>query len=131
MRLDQGRFELGHEAILPHDELRAAFVLALALVQHRGDLFEVADRLVQWSRSGAVGDCRAGGEGPEEQAVSGDALDREEEVRLERDLRVRRVGSTALQVSTLKVRWTVSAKTNGTTHLEPALDALLLTRREG
>lgn len=113
MRLDERRFELGDEAILPHDELCAPFVLALALVEGDGDGVHLSDGLrddwmrreerVWRERKRRDIDCGvdrcwgAGQEGLKQEAVARDALDREEEVRLERDLRVRRVRSTALQ----------------------------------
>lgn len=45
MRLNQGRLELGDEPVLPHDELGAPFILALALVEHERDFFKIANGL--------------------------------------------------------------------------------------
>lgn len=108
MRLHERALEPRREPVLPHDELRTPLVLALALVERDGDLVHLLHRLgdlgVRVEQGGErrrVGRDRrrrrARQERLEEEPVPRDALDREEEVRLERDLRVRRVGSGALQ----------------------------------
>jgi len=108
VRLHERALEPRREPVLPHDELRTPLVLALALVERDGDLVHLLHRLgdlgVRVEQGGErrrVGRDRrrrrARQERLEEEPVPRDALDREEEVRLERDLRVRRVGSGALQ----------------------------------
>lgn len=130
MRLNQGRLELGNEPVLPHDELGAPLVLALALVEHERDFFEIADRLRERRARVVVPDRGARRQSAEEHAVTGDTLDRQEQIRLERDLRVRGVRSTALRGKKAVSIQKTSPAATGSPHLEPTLNPLLLARRQ-